>query len=151
MGLRDQNNGKKTGINGSRIYHVTTLPSHGRRKSHWFCQNTVKHDIKRPWTLSPGVAWQRERGQNFRERLSEEMRTRQPWKVIWDMIKRLKLSNLLLLLSFSTRKHMSVASRFLWRTVPSKPPTIPFGIVACTFPDNLSRFTTCTDEPPITP
>ena len=25
MGLRDQNNGKKIGINGSRIYHVTTL------------------------------------------------------------------------------------------------------------------------------
>ena len=27
MGLRDQNNGKKIGINGSRIYHVTTLTS----------------------------------------------------------------------------------------------------------------------------
>ena len=25
MGLRDQNKGKKIGINGSRIYHVTTL------------------------------------------------------------------------------------------------------------------------------
>ena len=25
MGLRDQNNGKKIGINGCRIYHVTTL------------------------------------------------------------------------------------------------------------------------------
>ena len=25
MGLRDQNNGKKIGISGSRIYHVTTL------------------------------------------------------------------------------------------------------------------------------
>ena len=25
MGLRDQNNGKKIGINGSRIYDVTTL------------------------------------------------------------------------------------------------------------------------------
>ena len=24
-GVRDQNNGKKIGINGSRIYHVTTL------------------------------------------------------------------------------------------------------------------------------
>ena len=29
--------------------------------------------------------------------------------------------------------------KFLWRTVNSKPPTIPFGIVACTFSDNLSR------------
>ena len=49
-----------------------------------------------------------------------------------------------LLLSFSNRKHMSVASRailsnFFERTVNSKPPTIPFGIVACTFSDNLSR------------
>ena len=25
MGLQDQNNGKKIGINGFRIYHVTTL------------------------------------------------------------------------------------------------------------------------------
>ena len=29
--------------------------------------------------------------------------------------------------------------KFLWRTVNSKPPTIPFGIVACTFVDNLSQ------------
>ena len=27
----------------------------------------------------------------------------------------------------------------LWSTVNSKPPTMPFGIVACTFSDNLSR------------
>ena len=29
--------------------------------------------------------------------------------------------------------------KFLWRTVNSKPPTILFEIVACTFSDNLSR------------
>ena len=29
--------------------------------------------------------------------------------------------------------------KFLWRTVNSKPLTIPFGLVACTFSDNLSR------------
>ena len=29
--------------------------------------------------------------------------------------------------------------KFLWRTVKSKPHTIPFGIVACTFSDNLHR------------
>ena len=29
--------------------------------------------------------------------------------------------------------------KFLWRTVNSKPPTMPFGIVAYTFSDNLSR------------
>ena len=28
--------------------------------------------------------------------------------------------------------------KFLWKTVNSKSPTIPFGIVACTFSDNLS-------------
>ena len=29
--------------------------------------------------------------------------------------------------------------KFLWRTVNSKPPTIPFRIGACTFSDNLSQ------------
>ena len=51
---------------------------------------------------------------------------------------------LLLLLSFSTRKHIFMAFRansfkFLWKQENSKPPTMPFRIVACTFPDNLSR------------
>ena len=77
-----------------------------------------------------------------------KMCTRQSRKVIWDMIVhcfwRLQLSNLLLLLSFSTRKHIFMAFRansykFLWRTVNSKPPTMPSGIVACTFSDNLCR------------
>ena len=31
--------------------------------------------------------------------------------------------------------------KFLWKTVNSKPPTIPFGVVACTLSDNLSRNT----------
>ena len=85
--------------------------------------------------------------QLFRERLSEKLCTWQSRKVIWDMINALfltlQLSNLLLLLSFSTRKHMSMASRailwhFFWKKVNSKSPTLPFGIVACTFSDNLS-------------
>ena len=29
--------------------------------------------------------------------------------------------------------------KFLWKKENSKPPTMPFRIVACTFPDNLSR------------
>ena len=29
--------------------------------------------------------------------------------------------------------------KFLWKTVNSKPPTIPFGVVTCTLYDNLSR------------
>ena len=53
--------------------------------------------------------------QLFRERLSAKMCTRQSRKVIWDMINTLflalQLSKILLLLSFSTRKHMSMASR----------------------------------------
>ena len=52
--------------------------------------------------------------QLFRERLTGEMCTRQSRKVIWDMINTLFVTTeaveLLLLLSFSTRKHMSVAS-----------------------------------------
>ena len=88
----------------------------------------------------------------FRERLSEKMCTRrsprQSRKVIWDMFYTLfltlYLSNLLLLLSFSTHRHtihgLSCHSiKFLWKTVNSKPPTIPFGVVACTLSDNLSR------------
>ena len=52
--------------------------------------------------------------QLFRERLSEKKCRRQSRKVIWDMINTLFLTlwllNLLLLLSFSTRKHTSMAS-----------------------------------------
>ena len=52
--------------------------------------------------------------QLFRERLSEKMCTRQSRKVIWDMLNTLfltlLLSNLLLLLSFSTGRHMSMTS-----------------------------------------
>ena len=50
-------------------------------------------------------------------------------------------------LSFSTRKHTSMASRailsnhVLSRTVNSKLPTIPFGIIACTFSDNFLKIT----------
>ena len=51
----------------------------------------------------------RPRLQLFRERLSEKMCTRQSRKVIWDMFNTLfltlYLSNLLLLLSFSTHRH----------------------------------------------
>ena len=52
--------------------------------------------------------------QLFLERLSEKLCTRQSRKVIWDMIDTLfltlQLSSLLLLLSFSTRKHTPMAS-----------------------------------------
>ena len=52
--------------------------------------------------------------QLFRETLSEKMCTRQSRKVKWDMTNTLSLTlkptNLLLLLSFSTRKHKSMGS-----------------------------------------
>ena len=77
----------------------------------------------------------------------KKMCTRQSRKVIWDMIDTLFLPTVAveppLFLSVSTRKHIFMAFRansfkFLWRTVNSKPPTMPFRIVACTFSDNLS-------------
>ena len=40
----------------------------------------------------------------------------------------------------------AILSDFLCRTGQTKPPTIPFGIVACTFSDNLSR-NSCIQEP----
>ena len=46
-------------------------------------------------------------------------------------------------LSFSTREHMSMASSAILSNFCeekwTQPPTIPFGIVACTFSDNLFR------------
>ena len=86
--------------------------------------------------------------QLFRERLSEKICTRQSQKVIWDMIDTLFLATVAVeptfVVSVSTRKHIFTAFRansfkFFWRTVNPKPPTMPFGIVACTFSDNLSR------------
>ena len=71
----------------------------------------------------------------------KKMCTQQSWKVIWDMINALFLTLQLWIYFCSTRKHTSKASRatlsdIFWRTVNSKPPTIPFGIVACTLPAN---------------
>ena len=70
-------------------------------------------------------------------------------KVIWDMI-----NTLFLILSVAVDRtfvfffwHLQTfihglschSFKLLWRTVNSKPPTIPFGIVVCTFSYNLSR------------
>ena len=94
--------------------------------------------------------------QLFWERLSEKMCTRQSGKVLWDMLKilflTLYLSNLLLSLSFSICRlnvyGLSCHSfKFLWKTVNSKPPTIPFGVVACTSNDNLSQNSCIWDIP----
>ena len=54
MGLRDQNNGKKIGINGSRIYHVTTLSSvpmlFARDAGHAGRKITLKFTYTAPFT-----------------------------------------------------------------------------------------------------
>ena len=88
--------------------------------------------------------------QLFRERLSEKMCTRQPRKVIWDMINTLFLTTVAVETNFFTflwhsqtyvRGLPCNSFKFLRRTGHSKLPTIPFGVVACTFSDNLSRNT----------
>ena len=77
-----------------------------------------------------------------------KMCTRQSRKVIWDMINTLSwlCSCRTYLCCFPSalanicpRPRVPFYPDFLWRTVTSKSPTIPFGIVACTFSDNLSR------------
>ena len=84
----------------------------------------------------------------FRERLSEKMCTRQPQKVLRDMINTLFLTTVAVeptLVAFHLHLRTYVRGlschsfKFLWRTGQTKPPTIPFGIVACPFSDNLSR------------
>ena len=91
--------------------------------------------------------------QLYRETLSEKMCTQQSRKVKWDMTSTLfltlKLTKLLLLLSFSTRKHKSMSSRAIlskfFEEQLKKTPTMPFGVVACIFSDNLSE-NNCTQE-----
>ena len=88
--------------------------------------------------------------QLFRERLSEKMCTRQSRKVIWDMSNTLLLTpapvaveSTFVAFLYHSQKYVLDLSchsfKFLWRTVNSKPPTIPFRIVGCTFSYNLSR------------
>ena len=76
------------------------------------------------------------------------MGTRQPRKVIWDMINTLFLTTVAVEPTFvAFHQHSQTQVRglschsfkFLWRTGQTNLPTIPFGIVACTFSDNLSR------------
>ena len=82
--------------------------------------------------------------QLFRERLSEKMCTRQSRKVIWDMINTpvfltLQLSNLLLLPTFSTRRHMSTASpailsNFFEKQCPQNNPQYLSGLPRALYP-----------------
>ena len=74
--------------------------------------------------------------------------TRQSQKVMWDMINTLFLTlavkpTFVGLLKQTPTYLLGLSCHsfnFLWRRVNSKPATIiPFGIVACTFSDNLSR------------
>lgn len=57
--------------------------------------------------------------------------------------------DLLWLLSFSTSKHQSIACRAIlskfFEEQLKKTPTMPFGVVACIFSDNLSE-NNCTQE-----
>ena len=93
--------------------------------------------------------------QLFRERLSEKMCTREPRKVIWDTINTLFLTMVAVVPTFVVfQRHSRTYVRglschsfkFLLRTGQTKSPTIPFGIVECTFSDNRSR-NSCIQEP----
>ena len=86
--------------------------------------------------------------QLFGERLSEKMCTRQSRKVIWHMIDTLFLTTVAVVYFFCFP--LALANTFSWPFVPilsnfseeqwtQKPPTMPFGIVVCTFSDNFSR------------
>ena len=86
--------------------------------------------------------------QLFWERVVGKMCRGQSWKVIWDMINTLFLTTVAFEPTFVTfhytRGHFSVASHaflsnFFGEQGRLKPPTIPFGIVACTFSNNLSQ------------
>ena len=78
----------------------------------------------------------------------EKMCTRQSWKVIWNMINTLFLTTVAVEPTFVAFLQPSQtyvpglpchSFQLFWRTVHSKSPTIPFGIVVCTVSDNLSR------------
>ena len=80
--------------------------------------------------------------QLFRERLSEKMCTRQPRKVIWDIINILFLTTVVVKPTFVpfhqhswayVHGHSCHSFKFLWRIGQTKPPTIPFRIVVSTF------------------
>ena len=111
----------------------------------------TKHDITRPWTLSPGVAWQKERGQIVGR---DAHATTPKGNMGYDQTTvagEPRRTLVLLLLSFSTRKHMSLASRtilsnFSEEQCPQSHPQYLSGLSRA-----ISRFTTCTDEPPVTP
>ena len=55
-GLRDQNNGKKIGINGSRIYHVTTLKALLSRHASQQCEKYRKRSPYRHFSFVVLVA-----------------------------------------------------------------------------------------------
>ena len=78
---------------------------------------SLKQESNHRWCLlrrGPNTSTFWKRIQLFPERLLQKMCMWQSQKVIWDMINTLfptlQLSNLFLLLSFSTRKHKSMAS-----------------------------------------
>ena len=93
--------------------------------------------------------------QLFRERLVEKMCTRQSRKLVWDMINTLFVTTVaveptFVVFQWHLRTYVRGLSchsfKFFWRTGRTKSPTIPFGIVACTFSDNRSQ-NSCIQEP----
>ena len=127
------------------------------RLNTWFCYRISSNNSRLWLFLFSHQKWAIIRGPSreaiisytaISKKLVGKMCTRQSRKVIWDMINILFLTTVAVEPTFVAflyaRKHIFMAFcansfKFLWRTVNSKPPTMPFGIVACTFFANPSR------------
>ena len=101
-------------LSASRIYDTFSISTRSRKKNQAI---VLLYILSVHPDRSPGMmllCLSASRIQLVQERLSEKMCTRQSRKVIWDLIYTLfltqQLLNLLLLLSFSIRKHSSMAS-----------------------------------------
>ena len=113
----------------------------GRESNHWWCYywQILNMVYKTSRLCSRNYA----NIQLFRDRLSEKCCRRQSQKVLWGML------NTLLLLSFSTSRHMSKASthqsfKFLWKTVVnSNHPQYRSGLSRALYPTTFLKLAVC--------
>ena len=134
-----------------RAWNIWKVNSQNITRSCGYHDSHLGH-IGGRWLLSPlyHASWSQVVLQVFRERLSEKISTWQSQKVIgiwsvhcsWHCSCRTYFccffSALANICPYGLWCH---SFKLLWWTVNSKPPSIPFGIVTCTFCDNLSQNT----------
>ena len=121
-------------------YHVIIIHYHTQKQKKRKFEPRIKLNHNSYTRMNPYTAISR--------KVVGKMCTRQSRKVIWDMINTLFLMTVAVESTFAAfhwhsrtdvRGLSCHSFKFLWRTGQTKPPTIPFGIVACTFSYNLSR------------